>query len=198
MNKIQSLAQFIAGVALLVLLVWGGYKLITFAAQYFSSLPKETAVIVTIGGLVIFWGAIIIAAGQREAAKLINRHKDKQWKSALYEEVMVQCLSAFSTADGAPKSTNAAGLLNHLAEFEGRMALRGSAKVIRKYNELKQYLATVDQIDDGTEKKLLELFLVFRNDLESGIGVTESDLRKMFEISVKNAKTLTGETLTTE
>lgn len=185
MNRIQSLIQFFVGIALLVLLIWGGYKLITLAAQNFFSLPKETAVIVIIGGLVIFWSAIIIAAGQREAAKLINRSKDKEWKGTLYEEVMAQCLSLFSTVDGINKSMDRVDLLNRLTKFEPPIALRGSSKVIRKYTELKQHLATVDHIDESTALKLLELFLVFRNDLESGIGVAENDLRKMLRTNVK-------------
>jgi hypothetical protein len=117
------------GLALLAVLVLGGYLLLELVGEAFSSLDPQTRTLAAIGTVVALVSAVIVAEGAR-ARGGTDKGLPAQ-RALVYERLLTVCRDQIRLRGARPQKAAES------AEVESSLALHGSAAVISAYLELR-------------------------------------------------------------
>jgi hypothetical protein len=161
------------GLALLLLLLGGGYLLFKYVAGVFSTLEPQVETLAAIASVVALLCAVIIAEGLKARTQGEDGPITAAEKARAYERLLFQCCEQLRGEGNAESQTTDV----EIARIEQFLALHGSAKVIAAYVDLRRVAKEEGQTGDATSSLLNRLLVEMRADLgRSGVIRSDNDL----------------------
>ncbi len=154
MKILGNILAIITALALLGVVVWGGYLGMRFVVIQFGLIDAREMPILVVASVVFMAGSVVIAAAIRSASMRNDKqvHPDKAF---LYNSI-VKILTG--------TEADAAGLEYELSGWLPQMQLWAGDEVLKQYMRLRNRLQQSDHTDDELKKLSGLLLLEIRRD----------------------------------
>ncbi len=171
--KIVSVTLFFA---VAVLLVWGGYQIISIFIDFFSKLDRTVAVAVVAASATVMTSVLTVVLGRYFEVRLARETAHRERKIPLYDEFLGKLFSVF--ADNDSEENELGNLVPFLRDVHRKLVLWSGPEVVKAYADWQTTLRV--QAGSPTAQvmiKMINFFLALRSDLgHSNKGITPDHL----------------------
>jgi hypothetical protein len=175
-SLVQKIVSIALGLALFMLLIWGGYRLITLFIGYFSNLDKTVAVAIVAGSVTVLTSTLTVVLGRYFESKRDRDAAHREKKTELYNEFLGKLFSLFLADDEQKRKEE--DLVPFLREIQRKLILWSGPDVVKAYADWHGILRTQGSAPGAKSMiKMVDFFLALRGDLgHSNKGIKRDHL----------------------
>jgi len=166
------------GVALFVLLILAGYRIITLFVEFLAKLDRTVTVAVIAGSVTITTSTLTVVLGRYFEAKRDREAAHRQRKIELYDEFLGKLFSIFLGGDEKKQKEEAEDLVPFLREVQRKLVLWSGPNALKAYAQWHDVM--IAQRNEPRAKSMIHMvdfFLALRSDLgHSNRGVKRDHL----------------------
>ena len=175
-SQVQRAVSFALGLALFMLFIWGGYRLITLFIEFFAKLDKTVAVAIVAGSVTVLTSTLTVVLGRYFESKRDREAAHREKKTELYNEFLGKLFSIFLADDEEKRKKE--DLVPFLREVQRKLILWSGPDAVKAYADWHAVLRKQGNVPGAKSMiKMIDFFLALRSDLgHSNKGIKRDHL----------------------